>query len=69
MIETVPVALGGRAYEVLIGPGLIDQAGARIAPFLKRKRLAVVSDETVWGLHGSDSPRRWRRPGSRRWRW
>jgi 3-dehydroquinate synthase len=52
MIQTVPVALGGRAYEVLIGPGLIAEAGARIAPLLKRKRLAVVSDETVWGLHG-----------------
>jgi 3-dehydroquinate synthase len=53
MIQTVPVALSGRAYEVLIGPGLIDQAGARIAPLLKRPRLAVVSDETVWGLHGA----------------
>ncbi|HEY3694028.1 3-dehydroquinate synthase [Phenylobacterium sp.] len=53
MIRTVPVALGGRAYDVLIGPGLIDEAGARIAPLLKRPRLAVVSDETVWSLHGA----------------
>ncbi|MDR3510424.1 MAG: 3-dehydroquinate synthase [Caulobacteraceae bacterium] len=52
MIRTVPVGLGDRAYEVLIGPGLIDQAGARIAPFLKRARVAVVADETVAGLHG-----------------
>jgi len=52
-IRAVPVGLGARAYEVLIGPGLIDQAGARIAPLLKRSRLAVVSDETVWGLHGA----------------
>jgi 3-dehydroquinate synthase len=53
MTKTVAVGLGGRAYEVLIGPGLIESAGARIAPLLKRPRLAVVSDETVWGLHGA----------------
>jgi 3-dehydroquinate synthase len=51
--QAVQVGLGARAYEVLIGPGLIGEAGARIAPLLKRKRLAVVSDETVWGLHGA----------------
>jgi 3-dehydroquinate synthase len=50
--RTIPVGLGERAYEVAIGPGLIAQAGARIAPLLKRARVAVVSDETVWGLHG-----------------
>jgi 3-dehydroquinate synthase len=51
--QAVQVGLGARAYDVLIGPGLIGEAGARIAPLLKRKRLAVVSDETVWGLHGA----------------
>jgi 3-dehydroquinate synthase len=48
----VNVGLGARAYEVVIGHGLIEAAGQRIAPLLKRPRLAVVSDETVWGLHG-----------------
>jgi 3-dehydroquinate synthase len=52
MTRTVAVGLGTRSYEVLVGPGLLDAAGTRIAPFLKRKRLAVVSDETVWALHG-----------------
>jgi 3-dehydroquinate synthase len=51
--RAIPVGLGERAYEVLIGPGLIDEAGARIAPLLKRRRLAVVADETVAGLHGA----------------
>jgi 3-dehydroquinate synthase len=51
--NTIRVGLGDRAYDVLIGPGLIDQAGARIAPILRRPRLAVVSDETVWALHGA----------------
>lgn len=53
MTRTVVVGLGERSYEVLVGPDLLDGAGARIAPFLKRKRVAVVSDETVWALHGA----------------
>jgi 3-dehydroquinate synthase len=52
MIRAIPVGLGARAYEVVIGHGLIDAAGARIAPFLKRDRVAVVADETVEALHG-----------------
>lgn len=52
MIRTIPVGLGERAYEVLIGRGLIAEAGRRIRPFLKRDRVAVVSDEIVWALHG-----------------
>ncbi|NBB14514.1 3-dehydroquinate synthase [Caulobacter sp. SLTY] len=51
MSHIVPVALAGRSYEVVIGPGLLGQAGARIAPFLKRGRTAVVADETVAALH------------------
>ncbi|MCA3486109.1 MAG: 3-dehydroquinate synthase [Rhodobacter sp.] len=50
-VDTVPVALGARSYEVRIGPGLIDRAGAQIAPLLRRPRVAVVTDETVAGLH------------------
>jgi 3-dehydroquinate synthase len=52
MIRSVKVGLGARAYEVVIGRGLLDEAGARIAPFVARRRAAVVSDETVWRLHG-----------------
>ncbi len=48
---TVPVPLPGRAYEVRIGSGLIDRAGAEIAPLLARRRVAIVTDETVAGLH------------------
>ena len=53
MIRTVAVGLGARSYEVRVGADLIDKAGDAIAPFLKRRRTAVVSDETVWGLHGA----------------
>ena len=52
MSRRVAVGLGDRSYEVLVGPGLLDAAGREIAPFLKRKRVAVVSDTTVWRMHG-----------------
>jgi 3-dehydroquinate synthase len=50
-MNIVPVDLGERSYEVRIGPGLIDRAGQEIAPLLRRKRVAVVTDRTVAGLH------------------
>lgn len=52
MSRTISVGLGARAYDVVVGEGLLDTAGRAIAPFLKRGRTAVVSDETVWALHG-----------------
>ncbi|MGA0539064.1 3-dehydroquinate synthase [Neotabrizicola sp. VNH66] len=51
MTNVVAVELGDRAYEVRIGPGLIDRAGAEIAPLLRRPRVAVVTDETVAAAH------------------
>ncbi len=53
MTQTVPVAVAGKPYDVLIGPGLLERAGALIAPLLKRPRLVVVMDETVSDLHGA----------------
>ena len=50
-IDVVPVSLGERSYEVRIGRGLIGRAGAEIAPLLRRKRVAIVTDETVAPLH------------------
>ncbi len=52
MIRTVPVGLGDRAYDVRIGTGLIDRAGDHIAPLLKRKRTAIVTDSIVGEHHG-----------------
>jgi 3-dehydroquinate synthase len=50
-MQTVPVSLGARSYEVRIGPGLIDAAGSCIGPLLRRRRVAIVTDETVAALH------------------
>ena len=52
MTRSVPVGLGERAYEVVVGSGLIDSAGKRIAPLLKRARTAVVTDQNVADHHG-----------------
>ncbi len=51
MTNVVAVELGDRAYEVRIGAGLIDRAGAEMAPLLRRPRVAVVTDETVAAAH------------------
>jgi len=51
MVETVGVALGARSYQVRVGAGLMARAGAEIAPLLRRPRVAIVTDETVAGLH------------------
>ncbi len=51
MIETIHVDLPGRAYDVVIGPGLLADAGTRITPFLRRPRVVIVTEENVAGLH------------------
>ncbi|MDP3854282.1 3-dehydroquinate synthase [Phenylobacterium sp.] len=53
MTRTVRVGLDQRAYDVVIAPGLLDEAGVRFRPLFKRARTAIVSDETVWALHGA----------------
>ncbi len=47
----VPVALGRRSYDILIGDGLLDRAGAEIAARLPGIRAAIVTDETVATLY------------------
>ena len=49
--RTVRVELGERAYDILIGPGLIASAGREIASRLKGRRIAVVTDENVAPLY------------------
>ena len=45
--KTVRVDLGDRAYDILIGAGLIADAGRQIAARLKGRRMAVITDEHV----------------------
>ncbi|MDR9394364.1 MAG: 3-dehydroquinate synthase [Roseovarius sp.] len=51
MSEIVNVPLGARAYDIHIGPGLLDAAGALMQGLLARPRVAVITEENVAGLH------------------
>jgi 3-dehydroquinate synthase len=48
---TVDVALPGRAYDVLIGPGLLADAGRQIATRFPKARCVIVTDENVARHH------------------
>jgi 3-dehydroquinate synthase len=50
-VRTVNVPLGDRAYDVLIGPGLVARAGALIGERLGPARCAIVTDRNVAGFH------------------
>lgn len=47
----IAVSLGERSYVVKTGSGLLDAAGQHIAPFLRQKRVALVTDENVAALY------------------
>jgi 3-dehydroquinate synthase len=47
----VPVALGDRAYDILIGPDLVARAGEHCAPHIPKRRAIVVTDDAVAKLH------------------
>jgi 3-dehydroquinate synthase len=49
--KTVPVVLGARSYDVLIGPGLLSEAGRLIATRIGKGKCGIVTDENVAGHH------------------
>ena len=51
-MAVIPVALGGRSYEVRVGPGLIAKTGSQAAPFLRKDTVPVVADRNAWDAHG-----------------
>lgn len=51
MIKSLSVDLGDRDYEIKIGSGLLATSGEHITPHLKRKKVAIVSDENVAAQH------------------
>jgi 3-dehydroquinate synthase len=50
MIETIPVCLGERSYDILVAPGLLAEAGERLKAFA-RGPVPVVTDEHVADLY------------------
>jgi 3-dehydroquinate synthase len=49
--ETVRVELGTRAYDVIVGDNLLDEAGERIARLKPEAKCVIVTDEKVADLH------------------
>ncbi len=47
MTTTVHVPLGERAYDILIGPDLIDSAGERLQALFPGRRFGIVTDTQV----------------------
>jgi 3-dehydroquinate synthase len=47
----VDVALAGRAYDIVIGRGLLASLGGRVAALRPGTRLAIVTDDTVARHH------------------
>jgi 3-dehydroquinate synthase len=49
--DTLRVELGSRSYDIVVGAGLLADAGALIAPVVRQKRAVIVTDENVAKLH------------------
>lgn len=61
---TVPVPLGDRAYEILVGRGLLESAGSRIAA-LGARAAAIVTDAHVGPLYAGTLAESLRQQGLR----
>lgn len=48
----LPVDLGNRSYNIMIGQGLLEQAGALIAQWVGMQRALLVSNPLVFSLYG-----------------
>lgn len=49
--KTVAVSLGSRSYDVLIGPGLLQETGRLIATRIGKGKCGIVTDENVARHH------------------
>lgn len=50
-VRTINVDLSERSYDIVIGSGLLSQASAYVHQCLNGKRVAIITDENVAGLH------------------
>lgn len=47
----ISLSLGDRGYDILVGVGLLADAGAIVGPHLARPQTVIITDETVANLH------------------
>ena len=50
--ETLRVDLGERSYDIMVGPHLLGFVGKYADLLSKSKKVAVITDETVFGHYG-----------------
>jgi 3-dehydroquinate synthase len=50
-MHTVDVALGQRSYQILVGSGLLAEAGCHVAALFPPGRALIITDDTVAGLY------------------
>ena len=53
VLKELTVALGARSYPIEIGTGLLEQCGERLAPLVKGRQAAVVTDSNVGPLYSA----------------
>jgi 3-dehydroquinate synthase len=51
IVQRLRVELDDRAYDILVGPGLIAGAGEHLLPLMRRRQAIVVTDEIVAKAH------------------
>ncbi len=51
--QIVNVGLGARAYDVVIGPGLLENVGERLQGLLHRPKTVIIADKTVFAAQGA----------------
>ena len=49
--NTLTVGLNDRAYDIAIGPDLIDRAGEALGPIVANRHIVIISDKNVAKLH------------------
>ena len=49
--EKITVALDSRCYEIVVGSGLIADAGQLVAPLVKHPPVIIVTDTNVAAIH------------------
>ena len=52
-VEQITFDLGQRSYDILMGPGLVDDAGAQIASRITTPRAYIITDTNVASLLGN----------------
>lgn len=48
----IPVRLGPRSYRILVGAGILGEAGAELARLKVGRKVALVTDPSILSLHG-----------------